>query len=118
MRSPLSITVIVLAGALAGCATGVADTESRLTQAGFRQMPADTPKRVEHLQTLPPQKLIKRTSSGKSYYVFADPSGCKCLYVGDDAAYAKYKTLVQQQQDAMALEEQREDAGFEGVGAK
>jgi hypothetical protein len=114
-----AITIIALGGGLAGCASmGVSDTESRLTQAGFRQMPADTPKRVEHLQTLPPYKLIKRTTGGKSYYVFADPSGCKCLYVGAAAAYAKYKTLVQQQQDAMALEEQREDEGFEGVGAK
>ena len=118
MQSTRWITLLGLAWGLGGCALALSDTESLLSQAGFRQLPADTPKRVEHLQTLAPHRLIKRTTDGKSYYVFADPSNCKCLYVGNDAAYAKYKTLVRQQQDALYLEEQRQDEGFEGVGAK
>ena len=103
-----------LACALGGCAFAVSNTESLLTQAGFRKLPADTPKRAEHLQTLAPHKLIRRTADGKSYYVFADPSGCKCLYVGSEDAYAKYKALVQQQ-DAVFLQEQRQQESFEGV---
>ena len=98
-----------LACILGGCAIALSDTESRLTQAGFRQLPADTPKRVEHMQTIAPHKLIKRTHDGKTYYVFADPSGCKCIYVGNEAAYARYKTLVQSQQDAMYIEEARNE---------
>src|SRR5687768_80185 len=83
MRSTRWITVIGLglACGLGGCAFAVSNTESLLTQAGFRKLPADTPKRVEHLQTVAPHKLIRRTADGKSYYVFADPSSCKCLYV-------------------------------------
>ena len=51
------------------------------------------------MQTIAPHKLIKRTHDGKTYHVFADPSGCKCIYVGNEAAYARYKTLVQSQQE-------------------
>ena len=117
MRSTLWITLIGLglACGLGGCAFALSDTESLLSQAGFRKLPADTPKRAEHLQTVAPNKLIRRTADGKSYYVFADPSTCKCLYVGSEDAYAKYKTLVQRQEDAMYLEEQRQEESFEGA---
>jgi len=47
--------------------------------------------------------------------VFADPSNCKCLYVGSEDAYAKYKALVQRQEDAMYLEEQRQEESVQGV---
>ena len=117
MRSTLWITLIGLglACGLGGCAFAVSNTESLLSQAGFRKLPADTPKRAEHLQTVAPHKLIRRTADGKPYYVFADPSNCKCLYVGSEDAYAKYKTLVQRQEDAMYLEEQRQEESFQGV---
>ena len=62
-----------------------------------------------------PHKLIRRTADGKAYYVFADPSSCKCLYVGSEDAYAKYKALVQRQEDAAYLEEQRQEESFQGV---
>ena len=107
IRSTLAITMIGLA--LGGCVLAVGNTESLLTRAGFKQIPADTPKRVEHLQTLAPHRLIKRTTDGKSYYVFADPSHCKCLFVGNERAYATYKTLVSGQEEAMVLEEQRQE---------
>jgi hypothetical protein len=117
MRSTRWITVIGLglACGLGGCAFAVSNTESLLTQAGFRKLPADTPKRIEHMQTIAPHKLIKRTADGKSYYVFADPSNCKCLYVGNDAALARYKALVQREEDAMYLEEQRQEEDFQGM---
>ena len=117
MRSTRWMTTIGLglACGIGGCSFAVSNTESLLTQAGFRKLPADTPKRAEHLQTLAPQKLIRRPADGKSYYVFADPSNCKCLYVGSEDAYAKYKALVQRQEDAMYLEEQRQEESVQGV---
>ena len=117
MRSTRWITVIGLglACGVGGCTFALSNTESLPTQAGFRKLPADTPKRAEHLQTLAPQKLIRRTADGKSYYVFADPSNCKCLYVGSEEAYGKYKTLVQRQEDAVYLQEERQQESFEGV---
>lgn len=44
--------MIGLIVALGGCVLAVGNTESLLTRAGFKQIPADTPKRAEHLQTL------------------------------------------------------------------
>jgi hypothetical protein len=114
MRSILGTAVIGLA--LGGCVLAVQNTEGLLTQAGFKKLPADTPQRAEHLQTLRAHRLIQRKSDGKAYYVYADPDYCKCLYVGNEAAYATYKTLVRQQDEAMALQEQREEEeGVQGV---
>ena len=105
MRSTRWIMMIGLglACGLGGCAFAVSNTESLLTQAGFRKLPADTPKRVEHLQTVAPHKLIRRTADGKSYYVFADPGNCKCLYVGIEDAYAS--TDARHLRDACVLQE-------------
>jgi hypothetical protein len=111
----IGVAVICLAIELGGCALTVRNTEGLLTQAGFKQIPADTPQRAEHVQTLRPHRLIKRKSDGKSYYVYADPDYCKCLFVGSEGAYATYRTLVARQEEAMALEEQRDAEQFEGV---
>ncbi len=108
------IAMMTLTSALAGCALATQNTETLLSQAGFRKLPADTPKRAEHLQTLAPHKIIRRTTDGKSYYVYADPSNCKCLYVGNESAYAAYKGLAAAQQAAY-LQEEREQEAFEGV---
>ncbi len=115
MRSTLGITMIGLAVGLGGCALAVGNTENLLSQAGFTKVPADTPKRVEHLQTLAAHRLIKRTTDGKSYYVYADPSHCKCMFVGNESAYAAYKGLVQRQEEAMYVEEQRQEESVQGV---
>ena len=86
---------------MGACATSATlSTESLLGQAGFRQVPADTPKKVAHLQTLPDHRLIARTYQGKKYYVYSDPKGCNCLYVGNAAQYQSYQTIVRQQQQA------------------
>jgi hypothetical protein len=87
--------------ALAGCAIVAETTESRLVQAGFRELPADTPAKISHLQTLPTRKFVKRNRDGKTYYVYADPEYCKCLYVGTVQQYGRYRTLLQQAGEAM-----------------
>jgi hypothetical protein len=115
MRPTARIAVIGLALALAGCAVTVRNTETLLAQAGFKKVPADTPRRAEHLETMRAHRLIKRTSDGKTYYVYGDPQYCKCLYVGSESAYATYRTLVRSQEEAMALQEEREAESVEGV---
>ena len=64
--------------------------------AGFQMKPADTAERVAHLQTLTPAqaRAAHRTRDGKLLYVYADPKGCQCLYVGDEAAYQRYQQLA------------------------
>ena len=115
MRSTLCVALIGAAASLGGCALATENTETLLASAGFTKMPADTAKRMEHLRTIAPNRLIKRTSDGKTYYVYADPSGCKCMFVGNEAAYSTYKGLARQQEEAMALEEQRQEESVQGV---
>jgi len=114
MRFTHRIMLIGLAVGLGGCALTVGNTEGLLDQAGFRKVPADTPKRAEHLQTIRPHQLIQRKTDGKLYYVYADPDYCHCMYVGSESAYAKYQTLVQRQDAAMALREEREEENVQG----
>jgi len=61
------------------------------TQAGFVVKYATTPEKTAILRSLPPDKLVKRTKDGRIYYVYADPKGCNCAYVGTPEAYAAYQ---------------------------
>ncbi|HXX09636.1 MAG TPA: hypothetical protein VEJ43_16395 [Pseudolabrys sp.] len=61
------------------------------TAAGFVVKYATTPEKRALLKTLPPDKLVTRTKNGKLYYVYADPDGCSCAYVGTPEAYGAYR---------------------------
>jgi hypothetical protein len=52
---------------------------------------ATTPEKRAILQSLPPDKLVKRTKHGRVYYVYADAARCNCAYVGTPEAYAAYQ---------------------------
>ena len=92
------LPAVALAGSVVvqGCATNRPIPESVFTEAGFRPVPANSPEKLSHLRTLPAHRLIERTKAGQPYYVYADPDNCKCLYVGNAAAYAKYRVLTKQ----------------------
>lgn len=117
MRRRLIGTLIGTALVLSACGLKVSNTEYLLSQAGFRKVLADTPQKTEHIQTVAAHKLIRRKGvDGKApYYVYADPNYCQCMYVGSESQYATYKTLVQQQDEAMAaLQEEREHEDYQG----
>ena len=98
LAGPLIFTAsVIFAG---GCASARPGPDGLLTQAGFRAVPATTPPEVAHLRTLPAHRVVERTKNGKPYYVYADPDQCTCLYLGDASAYAKYRALAKQPQDA------------------
>ena len=52
---------------------------------------ATTPEKRALLNSLPPDKLVKRTKDGIVYYVYADAARCNCAYVGTAQAYAAYQ---------------------------
>ena len=83
--------------AVSACATPqqrAEDRENLLAAAGFTVRPANTPERVTSLRTLPANKVVQRIRGGAVRYVYADPLVCACLYVGDQAAYGRYRQEV------------------------
>ena len=93
----LTLFVIVALGVvLVGCAE---ETEQLLSAAGFEAKVADTPEKLAHLQTLTQQKLVRHTKDGKNYYVYADAKR-QCLFMGDEAAYERFRNLQVQQEIA------------------
>jgi hypothetical protein len=74
--------------------------EPLLSAAGFRMKLADTQEKLAHLQRLPALQLVPHQQGGKLYYGFADPYVCKCMYVGNEAAYQEYQKLALQKQIA------------------
>jgi hypothetical protein len=83
---------------VAGCATMAnKNMENGLAAAGFIDRPANTPQRTAMLSKLPAHQFVRRVLGDKVKYVYADPSGCNCLYVGSQAAYGKYQRQNQRQ---------------------
>jgi len=80
--------------AVSACAPPVQDKEDMLAAAGFTPVPANTPQRQASLASLPPHKFVHQTQGGKVVYTYADPTICDCLYVGDQAAYSRYRQNV------------------------
>lgn len=100
LRISLATLVVGLPLLVSGCETPqqvVQNKEDRLVAAGFVARPADTPKRVAMLRTLPSHKFEMRQINGHYVYLYSDPLVCGCLYVGSEAAYGQYKQMMFQQ---------------------
>ena len=93
-----SVALAVTIGAT-GCATvrqaHVRETEDLLTEAGFARRDAET---TEQYGDREPLQLLSRTKDGAVEYLYADPTTCKCVYVGGGKEYAEYRRLLRQQQ--------------------
>src|SRR5215203_5487098 len=80
---------------LAGCQTAsVQNKEDLLAAAGFVPQPANSPQRIAAMKTLPPHKFAQQIRNSQITYVYADPSICRCVYFGNQAAYAQYRGMV------------------------
>jgi hypothetical protein len=66
-------------------------TDSLFTISGFVPQIANTPAKMKHLMSLPPDRLITRTRNGRTQYLYADPNICRCVYVGTPEAYRVYQ---------------------------
>ena len=90
---------IAFATHLAACAAGVGAAAAQqpapnnlFTAAGFTVQYADTSEKHAILRRLPPDKLVIRKRGGKTYYLYADPTICRCVYVGTHQAYQAFQT--------------------------
>lgn len=98
MRHPTThFAVLAICLAVTACATPqqrAVDREDLLSAAGFTVRPANTPERVASLRSLPANKMVQRIRGDSVRYVYADPLVCACLYVGDQAAFGRYRQEV------------------------
>src|SRR5438309_10557211 len=86
------IGAIALLTLAIGCATNGTQTTDLLTAAGFKLVPADTPKKQELLNTLPKGQLSVVTWKLKTFYV--QPAAVPNQeYVGTPAEYQSYQQL-------------------------
>jgi hypothetical protein len=93
--------------ALGGCATASPfATEHVLSAAGFQMQLPDTPERRASLHALPPRRLLPQPRDGHVEYVYADPRGCGCVYVGTESQYQQYRRYAIEKQ----LADERLDA--------
>ena len=95
IRFPIGLAVVASL-ALGACAKAVTNTEDTLAAAGFAPQPADTPQRQAALKTMPAHKLSMQNRKGKIVWVYADPTICNCVYLGDEQAYDAYRRMVVQ----------------------
>jgi len=100
LRTIVAVTLCA-AGALGGCASMQAaearHAEDLMAASGFRHISADTPERVNALQTLQPRTFTIVEREGTKYWVYADPANCQCLYAGTEEQYQQYKRFVVQE---------------------
>ena len=96
-----TVIAMLLFGAVlltSGCAREViGQKEDMLAAAGFRIKPANTPDRIQSLQTLPPNRFVQEQLNGQEVWIYSDPLVCHCLYVGTPQAYQYYHQLAFQQ---------------------
>ena len=88
----------------------------RLLTAGFRAIPANTPEKKAHLETMPKLLFSSVMRDGQRRYLLADPYSCHCLYVGDEAAYDRYTEIeIGRELSASERAEARQEAGVVAV---
>lgn len=106
--------------AMTACAAQVQQKEDLLAAAGFTLVPANTPQRQAKLASLPPHKFSRQVRNGAVIFVYPDPTICDCLYVGNQAAYDRYRQEVFQtniaNEQAMTAESYQMDWGGWGPG--
>lgn len=85
---------LVLALSTSACVTVVENKENMLAAAGFKVKPADTSDKIDGLKALPPHKFVMSNQGGQPVYLYADPTICRCLYYGDQTAYASYQKMA------------------------
>ncbi len=94
---PLAIATALLTGCAAIEKAEHNNTENMLAAAGFKVIPANTPQRQSSLAALPPYKIQRQIRGNKVYYVYPDDQQ-NFAFIGDQAAYGTYQSMVAQQQ--------------------
>lgn len=103
IRLGLVIMTVTLGFFLSGCATGSggstgpgAAQADLLKRAGFKIYIANTPKKLNYLNSLPPNQVVSNLYHGHLHYLVRTNPKAPMCYIGDQAAYERYQQLAQQ----------------------
>jgi hypothetical protein len=66
-------------------------TAQLLISSGFTPIAATSPALMARLMSFPANQFLLRQKGGRPYYVYADPAGCSCAYVGSVNAMNSYR---------------------------
>ena len=97
-RYVMATMAVLFSAGLAGCgapAKPYLDEGMALSQAGFIAHAADTTARYAMMNTLPPGQVTYRPSPTGLIYLYADPIGCGCVYMGSETAYRTLTGLIE-----------------------
>ena len=97
--SALAISCAAFHDSASNQASQVTATETALAQAGFRKVPIQTSQQSSAVAELRLHHINQYESSEGKVFWYADPTGCKCLLEGDQAAYDRYADALKQQSD-------------------
>jgi len=64
-----------------------------LVQAGFKVVTPDTPAKKKALGAVAPNRFVVRRRAGRVTYIYSDPAGCGCAYIGNQGAMDTYRTV-------------------------
>ena len=109
-----TIMALILLAIASGCASTTTTKPDLLSAAGFKLLPADTPKKQQLLATLAPDKITLITWQGKQFYVQPDTPNNQA-YVGTPTEYQAYLQLRLAQQlsnDNVRAAELNQDAMY------
>ncbi len=99
-QAMLAIGAVLLAAGCANTAAVVPDRDDMLASAGFVPKKADNAARLTTLKSLPPHQFVTRIINRQTSYLYADPTACGCIYVGDQNAYDRYRQNMTARQTA------------------
>jgi len=114
----VAVMVMVLGIALAGCATAPSSSaapgtsQSDLLKAAGFKIHSDQDTHVAYIKTLPAKKVVVNKSQAKPLYLVCTDPDSKSCFLGDEAAYKRYKDLAIQQsisEDMHKISEERWD---------
>ena len=106
----VSCWLTILCFVLIGCAGSSAPlspqvpapqtAEQLLSAAGFKQKYPTTPAQQNRLRNMPQKQIFLISKGPKVFYVYADATGCGCLYAGNQQNYQNFQGLLTQSQIA------------------
>lgn len=68
-----------------------------LSAPGFQMRPAETSPKIAACGRCRPYRFVQQLNNGRPVWIYADPTTCGCLYVGNQQSWQTYRQFLFQQ---------------------